>query len=301
MMKLAATVLSVAIAVAFVPRADAWTISQNFDSSTVGSSCGWDAGGGSVVSAVQSYSPKNSCQLNVTAGATAYGMWGGVITHPSPVQRGGQLWFRVRTFMPLGFNYNSTGEGDHLKFFRFHTMTASNSNTGYDDIYINPAGSTNPFQFIYEGEQVWDMIGTLGSTLTSLVTGRPATDQITLGVWETYEYWVKFDTVSVQKGGQAEVRFWKNGTLMADLTDRITLSQTDGYSDQTNLFTYWNGGAPATESMYVDDLVLTTDTPSGKDAQGHAYIGVGTPSSSSTSSTTTVPVVPDPPTAVSVN
>jgi hypothetical protein len=305
MMKLAATVLAAVAATALTPRADAWTISQNFDSSAVGSSCGWDAGGGSTVSSTQAYSPKNSCQLTVTAGQTAYGMWGGVIAHPSNVQRGGQLWFRVRTFMPVGFNYNSTGEGDHLKFFRFHTMSNSNSNEGYDDIYINPAGSNPPFQFIYEGEQVWDYIGTLTGKLTGVLLGDNS-DPIVLGQWETYEYWVKFDTVSVQKGGQAEVRFWKNGALMADMTDRITLATTDGYSDQTNLFTYWNGGAPATEAMYVDDLVLTTDTPSAKDAAGNPYIGVGpNPGSSSSSGGTgtssTTPVVPEPPTSVSVN
>jgi hypothetical protein len=299
MMKLAVTVLAALAVVTLAPRADAWTISQNFDSSAVGSSCGWDAASGSTVSSVQSYSPGHSCQLTVSAGSTAYGQWGGVITHPAAVQRGGQLWFRVRTFMPVGFNYNSTGEGDHLKFFRFHTLSPSNSNEGYDDIYINPAGSNPPFQFIYEGEQVWDLIGTVAGKLTANVLGDNS-DAIVLGQWETYEYWVKFDTVAVKNGGQAEVRFWKNGALMADMTDRITLSTSDGYSDQTNLFTYWNGGAPATESMYVDDLVLTTDTPSAKDAAGHPFIGVGSPAGTGGTTSTTA-VVPDPPTAVSVN
>jgi hypothetical protein len=227
-------------------------------------------------------------------------MWGGVITHPSAVQRGGELWFRVRTFMPTGFSYNSTGEGDHLKFFRFHTMSTSNSNEGYDDIYINPPGSNPPFQFIYEGEQVWDYIGTLNGLLTGVLTGTH-TDQIVLGQWETYEYWVKFDTVAVKNGGQAEVRFWKNGALMADMTDRITLKTTDGYSDQTNLFTYWNGGAPQTEAMYVDDLELTTDTPSAKDAAGHPYIGVGSTSASNSGSGSSSSVAPEPPSSISVN
>jgi hypothetical protein len=113
---------------------------------------------------------------------------------------------------------------------------------------------------------------------------------------------VKFDTVAVKNGGQAEIRFWKNGALMADLTDRITMKTTASYSDQTNLFTYWNGGAPATEAMYVDDLVLTTDTPSAKDAAGHPYVGVGSTTGGSTGTSSTTPVaVPDPPSSVSVN
>jgi hypothetical protein len=299
MMKLAAVVLAAVAAVSFAPRANAWTISQNFDSSAVGASCGWDAGTGSTVSSGQAYSPKNSCQLTVSAGDTAFGSWGGVITHPSNVTRGGQLWFRVRTYMPANFNYNSNSGGNRLKFFRFHTMSTSNANEGYDDIYINPKGSAEPFQFIYEGEQVWDLIGTLNGTLTAALTGSKS-ENIMLGQWETYEYWVKFDTVSVQEGGQAEVRFWKNGALLADLTDRITLATSDGYSNQTNLFTYWNGGAPQTQSMYVDDLVLTTDTPAAKDAAGHPYIGVGTTTSSSGSGTSGTAGVPQPPSSVSV-
>ena len=104
--------------------------------------------------------------------------------------------------------------------------------------------------------------------------------------------------VPVSKGGTAEVRFWKNGALMADLTDRITLGAASDVSDQTNLFTYWNGGAPATQSMYVDDVILTTDTPSAKDAAGHPYIGVGTTSGGSG---TGITVVPQPPSSVTVN
>ena len=285
--------MAVIAAVAIISRADAWTISQNFDSSAVGAACGWDAAGGSVVSADQSYTGKNSCKLTITSGATAFGMWGGVIAHPTPVRQGEQLWMRVHTFMPVGFDYNSNGEGNHLKFLRYHTATTAGKNGGYDDIYINPRGSENPFQFIYEGEQVWDLIGTASGTLVGNLMGTTK-EIIQLGSWETYEYWVKFDTVPVKNGGQAEVRFWKNGALMADLTDRITLGNASLIVDQTNLFTYWNGGAPATQSMYVDDLLLTTDTPSAEDAAGHPYIGVGGAGTKST-------MVPNPPSSVTVN
>ncbi len=298
-MKQAALFLATAAAAVLAPSANAWTISQNFDGSSVGSPCGWDAAGGSTVSGVMAYSGAHSCQLTIPAGSTGWGIWGGVINHPSNVTRGQQLWFRVHTFWPKGMTYNSTGEGDHLKFFRFHTMSSSNSNIGYDDIYINPQGQNPPFQFIYEGEQVWDYIGSTTGTLTAPLMGGTQ-EPIQFGVWETYEYYVKFDTVPVTKGGMAEIRFWKNGSLMADMTDRITLASTDAYSDRTHLFTYWNGGAPQAVTMYVDDVVLTTDTPSAKDAAGHPFIGVGSASSTTSGSGTTTTVVPDPPSAVSV-
>lgn len=247
---------------AICQSASAWTITQNFDDKSVGASCGWDSGSGSTVSSAMAFSGSKSCKLTVTAGQTAFGTWGGIIVHPSAVKRGGEIWVRVRTYMPAGFNYDSNGEGNHLKFLRVHTRSDATENLGYNDIYINPKGTIPPFQFIYEGEQVWSMIGAL-------------TDVISLGGWETYEFYVKLDTVPVSKGGSARAIFWKNGLLMADIKDRVTLSSTAAYSDRTHLFTYWNGGAPATESMYVDDVIVTTDTPATKDLLGNPYIGMG--------------------------
>jgi hypothetical protein len=259
----------------------AWTINQNFDSLADGASCGWDAGGGSKVNSGTGYNGSKSCRLSVNAGDTAFGTWGGIIDHPSPIVKGQEVWFRVRTFMPSSFNYNSNGEGSHLKFMRIHTRTDATENLGYDDIYINPKGSTPPFQFIYEGEQVWSMIGSLSNA-------------ISLGGWETYEIYVKLDTVPVSKGGTAKVRFWKNGTLLSEINDRVTISSASAYSDRTHLFTYWNGAAPATQQMYVDDLTLTTDTPAGRDAKGNPFVGTGGAVASST-------IVPQPPSNVAAH
>lgn len=86
----------------------------------------------------------------------------------------------------------------------------------------------------------------------------------------------------------ATVRFWKNGKLIGEFLDRVTLVADDSYSDRFHIFTYWNGGAPQTQHMYIDDVVLTSDTPSGRDDYGNAYIGVG------------VQIMPKPPSGVVV-
>lgn len=263
--------LSLALGLAH-QSAMAWTITQAFDDKSDGASCGWDAAGGSTVSSAMAHSGSKSCRLSVEAGAEAFGMWGGIINHPAVVRRGGELWLRVRTYMPSTFNYNAN---PRLKFMRIHTMSDSNSNYGYDDIYINTKGTNPPFQFIYEGEQEWSFIGSLTASLTSLLTGQSTTQAIKLGAWETYEMYVKFDPVPVSKGGAARVRFWKDGVLMSDITDRITLKTADSYSERTHLFTYWNGTAPATQHMFVDDVVLTSETPAGRDAKGNPYVGTG--------------------------
>jgi hypothetical protein len=169
--------------------------------------------------------------------------------------------------MPFGFNYNSTSEGAHLKFLRVHTSSASGSNQGYNDWYINPSnrvsGDNNgTHKFIFEGEQRWSDFGT-------------EADRPQFGVWEVYEMYLKFDNVSTDNGGQALVRVWKNGVLKGEFTNRRTLSNSDSYSDRTHIFTYWNGGAPKTQHMWLDDVVVTSDTPDAVDSHGNPYVGAG--------------------------
>jgi len=220
------------VSMATTSAAHAWTINKSFDADADGSTCGnWDAATGSKVTSELAYGGGKSCKMSVTKGDTAFGKWGAILYHPTNVTRGGEIWFRIRMYMPAGFNYDSTAEGNRLKFMRIHTRNASNENFGYDDWYINPKGTNPPFSFIYEGEQVWGILSAVK-------------DAIALGSWDTYEYYVKLDTVPASKGGQAIVRAWKNGTRIAELKDRVTLNTTDSYSDRTHLFTYWNGGAP---------------------------------------------------------
>jgi len=255
----------------------AWRIDMNFDNGSVGAVAqgnGFfsDAAKGTYITSDVAYAGGKAAVVNIKQGDTGFGTWGGIINYPTLLKKGDQVWFRVRTFMPVGFNYDSYGEGNHLKFMRLHTQDTAGNNEGYNDWYINPKGSTIADQYIFEGEQVWDMFG---SSLFAPVSG----------VWETYEFYVKFDNVPVSSGGTGRVRVWKNGILIKDITNRKTLYSATSVSDRAHLFTYWNGGSPATQKMYVDDIVLTSDTPSAKDILGNSYVGTG---GATTSPTTTV-------------
>lgn len=247
--------------------AQAWKIGLDFNDGAIGAVAQGPGGfsgaaGGTHYTADRAYEGGRAAELKVNAGETAFGKWGGIINHPSLLKKGDQIWFRVRTFMPIGFDYNSTSEGAHLKFLRIHTQSSSGANEGYNDWYINPRGSSISHKFIFEGEQKWSMA---------------ADDSFApkLGVWETYEVYVKFDNIPKSQGGEARVRLWKNGVLLQDIQDRRTLVSASSTSDRTHLFTYWNGGAPKSQAMYVDDIVLTSDTPAARDSQGHPFVGVG--------------------------
>ena len=137
------------------------------------------------------------------------------------------------TFVDVHIYGNKTGYTLALKYKTNHINLPKNDLsfvwTHYksDDIYINPPGSEVPLQFIYEGAHKWTKIGT-------------QQDAIQPDSWECYEYYLKLDDKSVADGGEARVRMWKNGKLLADITDRITLKKPDGYADGAFLFTYWN-------------------------------------------------------------
>jgi hypothetical protein len=82
---------------------------------------------------------------------------------------------------------------------------------------------------------------------------------VTRGVWETYYYNVRFgsnlSTVNVWKIVDGKLK-----SLLAEYTDKTMKAPTD-VADTFLLFTYWNGGATQTQSMYVDDILISTERP----------------------------------------
>lgn len=209
-----------------------------------------------------------SCQMGIAAGADGWGSWGGTYTFPTHLSVGSELWIRLSLYVPVGFNY--TGN-PMLKFMRVHTSSPTVTNQGYLDLYINPptgtvwdfatkASVTDPFTFYYEGKPISHAIGS-----------RPQ-NSIAPGKWETYEVYYRLDTVSKDNGGTGEVRIWKNNQLLADLTDQVTLVDSTTYAESFFLFTYWNGLAPATQHLYVDDITITDQTPANRDTNGNPCI-----------------------------
>lgn len=264
MSKLKFVVLAVALTVVPVEAVYAWTKSATFDVGTLGvKSEGLEAFDGADGLSITSNEQilKGFCsKLQIKKGDTGYGNWGGEFRFPQKVYRGGTVWFLVHTYMPSGFDYHSYGEGNRLKFLRVQTLDSTGKNIGYNDLYFDMLGESNPLKVIYEGEAVWHNVGG--------AQDFPKKDK-----WESYEMAVTLDSVPVSKGGQGRIRIWKNGELLKDINDIITLRDNDAYSDRALLFTYWNGGSPADQSMYVDEITITTDTPATKDAFGNPYIG----------------------------
>ena len=253
--------------------ANAWVKTLSFDDGVLGGkSVGEDAYSGSTASTYDNAhvfgDSGQSSKQYIQEGKTAYGVWGGVITLPEPAVEGQEVWVRVRTYYPSNFTFDAN---PHLKFIRFHTRSDTRSNGGYNDWYIDIDNPNNPFFYIYEGTMFIEG----DNKKRRHYFGSWDTDRPQHEVWETYEMYVRFGSKSTDTGGLGLVRMWQNGRLVGEFSNEPTLFSADAYSSRIHLFTYWNGGAPATQNMWVDDVILTNEQPEERDANGNSLIGTG--------------------------
>jgi hypothetical protein len=243
----------------------------------------------------ESFGPGQSVEMNISQGDTAYGKWGGIIYFPNcggrELVKGDEIWIRIRAKFPLGFDYTAAPQ---LKFLRLNTQKSAgcgdSCGEGRLDWEIFPRGSQQgwyetptkwvqykdiPYGVNKEGisasSQGWEYFGDINSS------GIEPSAAIKLGQWSTYEWYLKFDKDSVDDGGEAVMRMWKDGVLLEEVT-RLRTIDTDSSSVNTFLlFTWWNLGSPKTQKMYVDDLriIATPDIPSDVDADSNPMIGIG--------------------------
>ena len=218
-----------------------WEILRDFNSGTVGQvAIGSDGFNGTATESYYSVTNALSgqvCELNTTLGETGFGKWGGSVTFPELLGDGDDLWVRVKTYFPSSFDLTTDF---HLKFLRPHVKNSDESHVGYIDVYISSDGT-----FYYQNE----LYTTPDST-------RHMNDAFAISrdTWETYTYHIKLSSTS------GRVRFWQGNNLVMDNVDDITLQNSNQILDFLLLFTYWNGGAPATQSMYIDDLEISSQT-----------------------------------------
>ena len=187
-----------------------------------------------------------------------FGKWGAIVPMNPSVPKGGEVWVRLRVYWPASFEFSAS---PWMKFFRFHNRQADGSNGGYNDLYIHNAdGPNSVLRCIKEVHDIWEV-----------VDGPP----IPRDTWETYEMYLYVDDVSVDNGGNARMRIWRDGELIFDRTDVPTITNAGGDINGFYLFTYWNNENPPYNYVYIDDLVLATDAnpPTKTDADGNTFIG----------------------------
>lgn len=251
------------------PEPDGFTLTLGFERGAPGAAPeGPDAfdelASGASYTREQHYAGEQSAALRVEKGTDGWESFGGRRFLPAQhrVGRGGELWIRVRVFFPPGFSFAAD---PWLKFLRVDTGRGD-THEGYDDWYLDDPDAGDP-----------------AHVFISEVSGEPSrrcgrsTDGPRRGRWETYEMYLRFDDVAARAGGSARVRFWKDGLLLCDIDDLATLATPSSSASAFLFSTYWNGGAPRTQQMYLDDVVITSRRPAARDAHGNPQLGMGAP------------------------
>lgn len=239
------------------------TPSGNFPASTYAT---FEAGYGAQRSVAQAYpGSSTSLQLSIPTGSDGdnngggtgdpYGLFGLKITLPASVGNGGVVHAQIRQFFPTGFQLTST---QALKWLRFNTKDGAQASQGYNDLYIQPADTgtwsspnVNPLDGGYDGSAE--------RQLSFVSEGRTnhfwTNNTVDLNTWNEIEF-----EVGLGAAGTGWAKVWKKvagtWTLIGSFTGISTLSNAAHTCDSFFVHTYWNGNSPATQSVFIDRVVV---------------------------------------------
>jgi hypothetical protein len=229
--------------------AGSWVVRADFEGTLGATAVGSDAFTGATKAIISDEVPAVSgskvAKLSIPANCGGcFGTWGGIIDFPAPLKKGDEVFIKLSVYWPNGFSYNAN---PWLKFLRVKTFQSDGKNGGYNDIYIPNSGDAHAYQFIYEGENVWTRFGN-------------AANKVQFGVWETYEFYIKFDNIPAGASEPPLVKFTKNGEVLSEIRARKTLGNETYTANSFYLFTYWNGDTNPAQHVYVDDITISAKT-----------------------------------------
>lgn len=263
----------------------AWTITADFENGAPGAiaqapttadAFHGQAGDSKIIS-TPVFSGVQAASVTATKGESGFGTWGGGIEFPSDLKQGDEVWFRVVVRYPDGWTFGCNSCTEGMKFMRLHVASSSGSNRGYIHTFIRKNN---------DGEDhllVSTEINNKNSSPAgnSLQDNYPAnfdradfSPKIERDRWYTFEMYVKFAA-----DGSGAYRLWQDGELVFEADHYQSLISSTDKSDRVYIYTYWNngvnkdGGPPQTQTAYIDDIIITSDTPANVDSQGNPYIG----------------------------
>lgn len=243
--------LAIALIFLLPVNAFSWTKTATFESGTVGNvasgTSGFDyAGSATVYSTGQVYSGTKSTAITYTAGDEGWTKAHGEMYYSSSVTNGGNIWMRAYFWFPNSWNWSADPVVKIMRIAR--VTTSSGGHIGWLSILANSEGD------IVLSNEIADVQTSTGVTFTK-------------GAWQSIEIQIRFSTST------PIFRIWKNGVLIANNTTNRTIDATTNIAEEAYLHSNWNGGSPATQTSYMDDIVMTTDTPSNVDSSGNPMIG----------------------------
>lgn len=230
-----------------------WEILRDFNSGTLNTNAVGPDGfsslaGDSVYTTEQVAEGSQSVKMSIVSGDTGFGTFGGAVIFPSFLGVGDVLWLRFSLFLPVGFDVIT--DVTLFKMMRLFCANAAGSSEGYIDGMLFNQNSSWSENYTFFHQKEGDPIAV--SNPISPKTGPGG--QLPRGQWHQLAWKVTMDNIRVADGGSARVQFWYNGTLNANHTVFRTLNSAGSTCRSLYLFTFWNGGAPKTQSCYADDI-----------------------------------------------
>lgn len=239
-------------------EAYAWTISRDFEGGSVGQEA--DSHSSGLDSCVPKFTFSNSRsksgsqagKLEWGPGATARG---GRLIFPTSLHEGDEIWYRTYIYFESGFNFAAEPA---IKIMRVWTASDAGDNQGYLSIYKNNGTYDSDPPEIQRNNEPYTGGTSISYTGTNL----------SVGSWQCLEMYVKFSTSQ-----DGIFRIWKDGTLISEDTSHNTMVEATSKSTFVYFMSWWNGGSPAAQNEWVDDIVITNEKPANQDSHGNYMIG----------------------------
>ncbi|TQV71753.1 hypothetical protein FKG94_19075 [Exilibacterium tricleocarpae] len=236
----------------------AWEVIKSFEDGTLGEKAERNAdsfddiAGHSRYSNEFSYVGSQSAKLHTTAGEEGFGRWGGAVQFPTELGKGDHLWTSLAMRVPKEFDFQTTTGS--LKWLRWASEKGDGSGNGFLDLQVmndDPStlsGSDRGYDFriFREGEGV-------------KLYGFGEDGSLKRDRWHKFDIYIKFDDRPAAQGGTGLVRIWLDNTLIYTQAEIRTLHQATDYFHSLFMFTYWNGGAPKSQHLYIDEIKLSNE------------------------------------------
>ena len=254
-----------AVAVAAFSWADSsngWTDHRSFEEGRVGTRASGKTGlgeqgafPGTVLSERYVYSGKLAACATIERASRGLGKWGGVWTFPEVLDESETIWLLFHIYLPEGFDAKAQGRG--LRLVRLVTLTAGGKEEGSIEVSLDP-----------QTRRLNIHNSLAGVRFPMAPRARRCGEPVPLGEWQAIELQV---TLASQRG-RGVVRLWQDERLVFQDTKRPTLGGPFSRVRYAWLLSEWPGGAPKRQSVWLDDLVATNETPSQRDRRGNVRL-----------------------------
>ena len=260
-----------------------WIVESNFNDGTIGDRAdnkdwgsgkattgAYYAGTQTLFSAARPHTGALSAECKINEGQSAWGVWHLSWEGLPGVTQGQEVWMRAWFYHDPNFEWNPASGGKGLRLQCWDTD--GDRNKYYFDAYLSAGGIT-----------MGNGPGNIDNSFITNNGGDAPSNSPQLVNWEHVEMYIKYHSTP----GQGIFRCWRNDSLWFEDTDTITLPRSnDKGAVNAHIYTVFTNNWPGTnkfppygplkdETSYVDEVIITSDTPSGTDAAGNAYIGSG--------------------------